>query len=271
VIAGARTRSEPGHGKRARRWFTGPALAADHADRGVPAKGGPLLAVRALCGGAGASTLTYLIAKWAARDPAARSGEVPVLACDATTTTGGLAHYAGTESKYSLDQVADALAENRLDPALVMTQAGRGLRIVATRARIVPDGDQAAVARILGDARAAHGLTVVDCGTLANPTSRLALAHATHVVSLLPATEQGARRAERLLDALPPTGRAVEALVARADASSPKAPMRTLTRLADRHAMPLILMPRIQNERGRDTALERCEVTLQAIATLLRR
>src|SRR4051794_24816394 len=54
---------------------------------------GALLAVCGLCGGAGASTLSYLIARFAAEQASA-----DVLVCDTGGPTGGLAAYAAAES-----------------------------------------------------------------------------------------------------------------------------------------------------------------------------
>jgi hypothetical protein len=234
-------------------------------------KSGPLVAVRSLCGGAGASTLAFLIAASAAREPNARSGAAPVLACDAAVSTCGLAAYAGTESMYSLDQLADALAAGRLDPRHVIASASPGLRIIATGLRPLQDGVKVGIERLLSDARSAHGLTVVDCGTLGSPTSRLAAANATHTISVFPATQVGLARAEHSLSQIAPG--AAGAIVARASGAAGRAPMRKLARLAEKHEQALILMPQLGDltECRLGEAIEACQVTLQAIAMLLRR
>jgi MinD-like ATPase involved in chromosome partitioning or flagellar assembly len=239
----------------------------------LPAKRGPMVAVRALCGGAGASTLAYLIAASAAIEAADRRDRPSVLLCDAASGTGGVALYAGVESNRALDELANALAADRLDSRDVFAVAEHGLRVLGTGPRLYPDGDRAAVARLLRDGRDAHGLTVVDCGTLTGRTGRLAVLQSSHVVSIFPATELGVLRAQRVLASVAPREEPIEALVARADGSGAKASTRALARLAEARRVPLVLMPRVQDQaRGDlDAALEACQVTLQAIATLLRR
>jgi hypothetical protein len=177
------------------------------------------------------------------------------------------------ESRLSLDALADSLADGRLDPSGIFATAGRGLRIVSARTPGREDGDEAAVIRLLADGRAAHALTVLDCGTLASRTSRVAAAQASHVVVVAPATTAGVRRAECTLAAWPSWSAADAVLVARADSSGNRASMRQLTRLAQRFGGPLLLMPEVGDLADRDpaSAVEACQVTLQAVATLLRR
>ena len=55
----------------------------------------------------------------------------------------------------------------------------------------------------LGDAREAHGLTVIDCGTLAREVEQTVAAAATHVAWVLPATTHGVERGRRVLEAAP--------------------------------------------------------------------
>jgi len=239
----------------------------------LPVRGGPLVAVRALSGGAGASTLAFLIAASAASEMAGRHDSPPILLCDAASGTGGVALYSGVESSCSLDELANALAADRFEPGQMFAVDDRGLRVLGVGPRMHPDGDRAAVRRLLRDGRQAHGLTVVDCGTLAGRTGRLAVAQASHVVSIFPATEIGVLRAQRTLESLAPREEPVEALIARADGSSAKASTRALARLAEARRVPLVLMPRVNDlVRGDvDAAIAECELTLQAIATLLRR
>ena len=67
------------------------------------ARRGPLLAVCGLCGGAGASTLAYLVALAAARgDPGS------VLVADTGGPTGGISYYAGVEAPRSLTEAGRA-------------------------------------------------------------------------------------------------------------------------------------------------------------------
>ena len=66
---------------------------------------GPLLAVCGLCGGAGASTLAYLVALAEARRRSA-----PVLVGDTGGPGGGISCYAGVQAPRSLVEVADHVA-----------------------------------------------------------------------------------------------------------------------------------------------------------------
>ena len=131
---------------------------------------GPLLAVCGLCGGAGASTLAYLIAL-----AAARAGAGPVLVADTGGPSGGLACYAGVEAPRSLAEVAEHLAAGLPTGQLVATHRRRAARArdrPALHARV-----PARRARAAARPRArAHALTVIDCGTLAREADQVALA-----------------------------------------------------------------------------------------------
>ena len=75
---------------------SGPAPAGTSARRLAPVvpMRAPLLAVCGLCGGAGASTLTYLVARYAVE-----RGLGHVLAFDTGGTTGGLSAICGVETQ----------------------------------------------------------------------------------------------------------------------------------------------------------------------------
>jgi len=232
-------------------------------------KGGPLVGVAALCGGAGASSLAVLTAL-----AAARSSDAPVLVCDTGGASGGLACYAGTESRYSLAAASERLAAGApVARDELFALSSHGLRVLAVGPEADADGDLRVVTRLLSDARHAHGLTVVDCGTLTRPLQRHALEHATHILWVLPATVSGARRAERVLDIVPPYLPGRETVVARHDASEHKPPMRQLTALADDRGGPLVLMPHIPDlaEAPDEDAFDAADIALQAIGAVLRR
>jgi hypothetical protein len=99
--------------------------------------------------------------------------------------------------------------------------------------------------------------------------SRSALAAATHVLFVMPATAAGLERAEQLLAAeLGP--RHSLALVAVSPAAKALR-ARELRRLAERHVERLVFVPHIAAfGRGEPGAAE-LELTLAAIATALRR
>src|SRR3954470_18858403 len=96
------------------------------AGAGAPdrAKLAPLLAVCGVCGGAGASTLSYLIARFAVRE---RGGHV--LVCD-SGSSGGLAACAGVQSPRSLSEAADELARGlpRAGGLYAVDESARGER-----------------------------------------------------------------------------------------------------------------------------------------------
>src|SRR3954449_3882389 len=94
-------------------------LHADQADSSDHSPGGemraaerarlaPLLAVGGLCGGSGASTLSYLLARFAVDQL-----DGHVLVCDSGGPTGGLAGCTGVESPRSLSESADQIAGSR--------------------------------------------------------------------------------------------------------------------------------------------------------------
>ena len=233
------------------------------------AKGGPLVAVAALCGGAGASSLALLIGL-----AAARGSETPVLVCDTGGPSGGLACYARAETRYSLAAISERLAAGAPIAAdELFARCAQNLRVLAARPEAIDDASREIVTRVLTDARLAHGLTVVDCATLTRPLERHALRQATHILWILPGTVSGVRRAEHALDIVPPCVPGRETVVARHDGGERKPPMRELTALADDRGGSLVLMPHIPDlaEVDHDDALDAADLALHGIATVLRR
>ena len=228
---------------------------------------GPLLAVCGLCGGAGASTVAYLTARFSARR---RSG--PVLVCDTGGASGGLADHAGVSAAQSLLEVAEQLTAG-LPLGCVYAVGADGIRVLATGPRLTPGCVRDGVELVLEHAREAHALTVVDCGTLAREADRIALAKSSHVAWVLPATPGGVRRGARVLDAVDPHPPRRELVVARRDARQPKAALRDLKRLARERNATLILVPDLPGLHGGETdaALEAAQVALQAIDGVLER
>ena len=140
-----------------------------------------------------------------------------------------------------------------------------------------PDDDQPCpdrgLARVLDDARTAHRLTVIDCGTPAGRAEQIALRAATHIAWLLPATQSAAARGARVLDAIDPQHLGRQLLVARRDPSEPKAPLAELKTLAARRQAPLILLPHLRDLRHDRpaAALDAAQVPLQAIVDAVTR
>jgi MinD-like ATPase involved in chromosome partitioning or flagellar assembly len=228
---------------------------------------GPLLAVCGLCGGAGASTIAYLIARFSARR---RSGAV--LLCDTAGPTGGLADHAGVATALSLLEVAQHVTSG-LSLGCVYAIAADGVRVLATGPRLTPRCDHDGVELVLEHARAAHALTVVDCGTLTREPDRVALANASHIAWVLPATPGGVRRGARVLDAIDHHRLARELVVARRDTREPKAALRDLKSVAERRNATLILVPHLPglHDGATDAALDAAQVALQAIDGVLER
>jgi MinD-like ATPase involved in chromosome partitioning or flagellar assembly len=239
-----------------------------HDERGETRRSGALLAVCALCGGAGASSLSYLVGAYAARD-----SERPVLVCDAGEPTAGLSAYAGVESLHSLGELAARTAAGASVTEGLYAEALPGLRLIAAAPRLYEDVDAQETGWLLADAREEHALTVVDCGRLATTAGRVALDQATHVAWVLPATTSGLLRARRVLALVEPSPDRHELVVARRDAAGRQPPIDQLTDLATMRGGPLVLMPHVPDlgERSREEALDAAQVTLEAIRALVRR
>ena len=230
---------------------------------------GRLLAVSGLCGGAGASTVSLLIARYALQQQRG-----PVLVADTGGPAGGLAAYAHTEAPRSLTELAE-LVEGGLPAGQPFATAKDGLRVLATGPRLPHDDGCPAdgVATVLEHARVAHPLTVVDCGTLATASDQIALRAASHVAWVLPATRSGVARAARVLEAVNPHLLGRQLVVARRDHADSKAPMRDLKALAQRCGGPLIFIPHLPDlHHGKPAeALDAAQIGLQAILGALTR
>jgi MinD-like ATPase involved in chromosome partitioning or flagellar assembly len=200
--------------------------------------GGPLVAVCGLTGGAGTSTLALLLAHQAAAD----SG-VAILLSEADPLHGGLAALTGRATPQSLIELARDVAEHNA-PAETFVELERGLRLIAAQPRRCPPASADVVGGLLSEARAAHGLVIVDCATSFTHDSPI-LAAATQILWTIPATPAGVARAAALLgsDVLPPAGRSLEVLVA--IARQPRSPVsvRALRRLAGQRCERLVLIP----------------------------
>ena len=114
---------------------------------------------------------------------------------------------------------------------------------------------------------------MIDCGTLAREADQVALAKASHVAWVLPATASGARRGGRVLEAVNPYLPGRELIIARHDERKPKAAMRELRRLAEQRQATLVLLPSLPDlATGKlDRAIELAQVSLQAIERVLAR
>ena len=229
--------------------------------------GGPLVAVCGLAGGAGTSTLAYLLAR-----RAARHSTVPVLLAE-LEAGGGLVALAGAASSLGLCELARAVDAER-PPARPFTEVA-GLRLVAATQPGTPDPlPIGALERLLDDARAAHGLVVVDAGQPRGGEAERLLAMADHLLLCVPATAAGVRRAELQLASglLRRAGSAGNrALVCAATQRSARVKVRQLRRLADGRVERLLLVPHLPQLARGQLDQPACEPTLAALATILRR
>ena len=228
---------------------------------------GTLLAVCGLVGGAGTTTLAYLIAR-----AAARQSNQSVLVADAGGSSGGLAALAGVESARSLPELAGALAMGVPLDGVLYASTRDGVRVIARGPEFGTRAPCVHLRTLLGDAREAHMLSVIDCGTLASEFGKTVMGEATHVAWVLPATKRGVELGQRVLSAVP-SGRGSYLVVARRDRRQAKAPVRALRRLAGEHRLPLVLVPDLPGlEDGNlPRAVDAAQVSVQAILGALRR
>ena len=228
---------------------------------------GPLLAVCGLCGGAGASTLAYLTAL-----AEARRERGDVLLADTGGPTAGIAHYTRIETPRSLSEVSELLAAS-LPIGQLLATTSDGLRVLATGPRLAAECARDGIDLLLDHARRRYALTVIDCGTLARDADQIALASATHVAWVLPATAGAASRGRQLLDAIAPHQSGREILVARHEPRDRRKALRELRDLARHRRALLILLPSVPElaKGNAAAALETAQVPLQAILGALGR
>jgi len=200
---------------------------------------GRLAAVCGLAGGAGTTTLAVALAQ-----AAARSSSAAVLLTETGSQPGGLATVCGTASPLSLAELAQAAAAGQR-PERPFAQLQAGPRLVAAPPRQSPDVDEHQLAGVLGDAKLAHGLVVVDCATVSG-TQHPVFAQADLIVWTLPATPAAVARAQVLFASplVPRAGRVAELMVAGALLEKPKTPVKALRRLAEHRCDQLVLIPR---------------------------
>ena len=230
------------------------------------ALGGPLVAVCGLTGGAGTTTLALLLATCAAGESA-----TPVLLTEADPARAGLAALTGRATPRSLAALAAHLRDEEA-PRDTFAELSTGLRLIAAAAQPAPRVERDEVGALLSEARAAHGLVVVDCGTSWTAGSP-ALTNASHIVWTAPAMASAATRAAHALDAVaPPPGRAHEALAVTRIRRARAVNVRTLRRIARARCEQLVLIDHddalARGEQPRETAHGRA---LTSLAGLLRR
>lgn len=230
--------------------------------------GGPLVAVCGLVGGSGASTLAFCLARQAARE-----SQAPVLLTESDSRGAGLAALAGHVTPLCLCRLAQRVADGQA-PAEPFVEIEAGLRLVASAPGRGADPDPEHLSALIREARAAHGLVIVDCGS-AWATAGPLLDAATHIVWTVTATGAAVARAGLLVvsDALPRPGRWHEVLVAVARERRPSASVRALRRLAAQRCERLVLAPHSDALPRGDLADPSAHLdrTLTGIAHVLRR
>jgi len=231
------------------------------------ALGGPLVAICGLAGGAGSSSLALALARYAAV-----ASTVPVLLTEADGARGALALLAGRAAPHPLVELAQRVADDAA-PAHCFVELAPRLRLLAATPRRCAAPDRAALEALLDEARAAHGLVVVDHATSWSADNPI-LARATHTLWTLPATPAGVARARALLagDVMPAAGRMPEVLVATAMTPRPRVSVRALRRLARARCERLVLIAysdaTVRGERTIDPSTARA---LSGLAPTLRR
>lgn len=229
--------------------------------------GGPLVAVCGLAGGAGTTTVALLLAHHAAA-----ASTAPILLTEADPLRPGLAALTGAATAHPLIDLAQQTANDNT-PTETFLELEPGLRLIAATPRRNTTTDAGAVRALLDEARAAHGLVIVDCATTWTPDSP-PLAAATHILWMTPASPGGLARARALLDSelMPAPGRAVEALVATAHQPRARVSVRALRRLAAQRCERLILIPHSDAiARGELAGEDAITHALNGLAPTLRR
>lgn len=218
-----------------------------------------LVAVCGIGGGVGTSTVALLSAAYIQR-----SSSAPILLCDTGGPTASLAALAGKSSQLSLGKAATVLAADALGVPLFVGLTPK-LRLIAREPEfddpVNPDG----LSRLLHDAREAHPLTIVDCGTLQRPIEQAVALEASAIIWVAQVSPSGARRARAALRSLPRSADH-EILVVRAGESRDSAIERQLMDAADLRGASLVFVPTLPDVcDGLDGALEAGQLALEAI------
>ena len=219
-----------------------------------------LVAVCGIGGGAGTSTLAFLSAMYAQRFLSA-----PLLLCDTGGPSASMAVLAEKESQLSLPQAAAAIGADSLAVPLFVPLTAK-VRLIARE----PDLDDAldfdGLRRLLGDACAAHPLTIVDCGTLQRPVERAVAEQASSILWTAQGSSLGAARARATLRSLPLAADR-EILAVGAGTKRSSAVEREMMNAADLRGAAVAFVPDMPqvSEVGMNTALEVCQVALEAI------
>lgn len=200
--------------------------------------GGPIVVVCGLVGGAGTTTLAYFLARQAARE-----SKVPALVAELDLSGGGgLAALTGAATPHGLSALASRVADDD-PPEHAFGELEPRLRLVAGPPRREARAEDVDLEALLQDARAAHGLVVVDCAVAGQLPAWLAQ-KAGLVIWTTAAAPCAMAQTEQLLrgDQLVPAGRAPEVMVATALQPEARARVRDLRGLARHRCTRLVLV-----------------------------
>lgn len=219
-----------------------------------------LLAVCGIGGGAGTSTLAFLTAMYVQRFASA-----PILLCDTGGPGASLALLAEQGSQLSLPQAATAIAADALGVPLFVPLTPK-LRLIARDPDFDDEVDPEGLKRLLRDARAAHPVTVVDCGSLQRPVERLVAEQASAILWTAQGSPAGARRVRAAFRSLPLRAER-ELLAVWAGERRSSSVEHELMSAADLHGASVVFVPALPevSEAGMDAALEAGQVALEAI------
>lgn len=225
---------------------------------------GALLAVCGIGGGVGASTLAFLTAMHAQRYSAK-----PILLCDTGGPGASMAAMAEKGSELSLGKAATALAAGMLGVPLFVPLTPK-LRLIGRDPEFDEPISAEGLDRLLHDARDAHPLTIVDCGTLQRPIERSVAEQASAILWVAQASQSGARRARAALRSLPQSADH-EILAVRAVESRDSALEHQLMNAADLRGASLVFVPAMPDicGGGMEAALEAGQLALEAIRSRL--
>jgi hypothetical protein len=238
--------------------------ADSHARREEPSAPPALLAVCGIGGGAGTSTLAYLSAMYVQQ-----FAPKPILLCDAGGPGASLAAMAGKGSPLSLPQAATAVAADALGAPLFVQLTAR-LRLIGREPGFDDAPDPDGLARLLDDARDAHPVTIVDCGTLQRPVERSVAEQASSLLWVTRGTPGGAGQAKAALGHLPLRADR-EILAVRATEERNAAAEHELMSAADLRGASLVFLPALPDlgRIGIEAALQVAQVALEAIRVRL--
>lgn len=220
----------------------------------------PLIAACGIGGGVGTSTLAFLTAMYMQH-----SASAPILLCDTGGPGASLASLAEQSSQLSLPQAASAIGADALGVPLFVQLTAK-LRLIARDPEFDDYTDPDGLERLLFDARSAHPVTIVDCGTLQRPVERAVAEQATSILWIAPDSMAGAKQAKAVLRSLPLNAdREILAVCAKGDRDS--AVEHELMGAADLRGAPLVFVPPLPEvcNGGLKAALQTGQLALEAI------